>query len=102
MSEPFDDFADEPSQAEATHAQRLAQAQHDAQAGSNDLFEALSALEQVLSGARQTQRAIDDDAPARTALTAWRGNTVLVQHTLARLRRSAATLHDALGTLILG
>jgi hypothetical protein len=101
MSDPFD-FPDEPSEADAAHEQRLAQAQRDAQAGSNDLFEAISALEQVLSGARHALRSIGDDAPARTVLTAWRGHTLLLQQTLARLRKSASLLSDAAGTLIVG
>ena len=102
MSESFEDFPDDLIDADETHEQKLAQAQRDAQASSNDLFEAISALEQVLHGARHALKSIDDDAPARTALTAWRGNTVLVQQTLARLRKSAGMLHDAVGILIVG
>lgn len=102
MSESFEDFPDDMIDADDTHEQRLAQAQHDAQVSSKGLFEAISALEQVLFGARHALKSIDDDAPARTALTAWRGNTVLLQQTLAQLRKSAGMLSDAVGTLIVG
>jgi len=84
------------------HEQRLAQAQRDAQSSSNELFEAISALEQTLHGARHALKSLNSDASAAAVLTAWCGSTALLQQTLVRLRKSAGTLSDAVGTIIVG